>query len=52
MSSKNISDQAQGKKASPAAPQKSRELDAKDLDKVAGGRPSTIGNRKEPLAGG
>jgi len=53
MTSKNTPDQAPGKKASPA-PQKSRsELDAKDLDKVTGGlRPSTIGNTKEPLAGG
>ncbi|WP_395022446.1 hypothetical protein [Dongia sp.] len=52
MTQKNIPDQAQGKKASPGAPQKSRELDAKELDKVAGGRPSSIGNTKEPLAGG
>jgi hypothetical protein len=53
MSSKNIPDQVPGKKASPGgAPQKSRELDAKELDKVAGGRPSSIGNPKEPLAGG
>ena len=51
MTSKNIPDQAAGQKSNPA-PQKSRELDAKDLDKVAGGRPTTIGNRKEPLAGG
>jgi hypothetical protein len=53
MSSKNIPDQAPGKKASPGgAAQKSRELDAKELDKVAGGRPPSIGNPKEPLAGG
>jgi len=28
------------------------ELESKDLDKVTGGRPSSIGNPKEPLAGG
>jgi hypothetical protein len=52
MTSKNIPDKAQGKPA-PAAGQKRRdELDAKELDKVAGGRPTSIGNPKEPLAGG
>jgi hypothetical protein len=52
MTSKNTADQAQSKKAASGAPQKSRELDAKELDKVSGGRPQSIGNPKEPLAGG
>ena len=53
MASKNIPDHAQDKKADPVAAPKSRsELDAKELDKVAGGRPPSIGNTKEPLAGG
>ena len=53
MTSKNIPDRGQSKQAKPGEAQKSRnELDAKELDKVAGGRPSSIGNAKEPLAGG
>jgi len=53
MTSKNIPDQ---NKTAPAdkTPKGGRgELASKDLDKVTGGaRPSSIGNAKEPLAGG
>jgi hypothetical protein len=51
MSSKNIPDR---NKPAPGdkAPKSRDELESKDLDKVAGGRPQTIGNTREPLAGG
>ena len=49
MSSKNIPSQKPGKSG---AQKPSRELEAKDLDKVTGGRASTIGNTKEPSMGG
>jgi hypothetical protein len=39
---------AQGDKA----PKGRGELESKDLDKVTGGRPATIGNTREPRTGG
>jgi hypothetical protein len=39
---------AQGSKA----PKGRGELESKDLDKVTGGRPGTIGNIREPKTGG
>jgi hypothetical protein len=52
MASKNIPDR---NKPAPGdkAPNSRGELEGKDLDKVTGGmRPTSIGNTKEPLAGG
>jgi len=52
MASNNSPDQSRAKPA-PADKTGKGELESKDLDKVTGGaRPSTIGNTKEPLAGG
>jgi len=52
MTSKNIPDKSR-KPAPGDKAAKGRELESKDLDKVTGGmRPTTIGNTKEPLAGG
>jgi hypothetical protein len=50
MSSKNIPDRNQP--AGDKAPKSRDEIESKDLDKVTGGRPQTIGNKREPLAGG
>ena len=51
MSSKNIPDR---NKPAPGdkSPKSRDEIESKDLDKVTGGRPATIGNRAEPKAGG
>ena len=54
MTSKNTPDQSRNKPAPGDKPSKGQgEIESKDLDKVTGGlRPTTIGNVKEPLAGG
>jgi hypothetical protein len=52
MTSKNIPDRNKPAPSDKAAKGRD-EIDSKDLDKVTGGaRPSTIGNTREPLAGG
>jgi hypothetical protein len=47
MASKNTPQQSRGKPASSSQASKRGELEAKDLDKVAGGRPPTIGRKGE-----
>jgi hypothetical protein len=49
MASKSIPQSKPGKSGTQKP---SRELEAKDLDKVTGGRASSIGNTKEPSMGG
>ena len=46
MASKDTKQPAHGAKAPKG------ELESKDLDKVTGGRPATIGNTREPKTGG
>lgn len=48
MASKDTKQPAQGAKTASGK----GELASKDLDKVTGGRPATIGNTKEPRTGG
>jgi len=47
MASKNIPEQPRSKPASSGQAPKRGELSAKDLDKVAGGRPPVIGRKGE-----
>jgi hypothetical protein len=47
MASKNTPEQPRSKPASSGQAPKQGELEAKDLDKVAGGRPAVIGRKGE-----